>query len=154
MKTSAASAPVKTSFRPNRWQEGHLSLCAHAQFPTATASTTTRASCWFPSTNTRQPPTWIFLSMYSPRSKSLGPVLTRLSLYNNPDHSDLTIVLKDGREIKVNKNILCTANEWFKNAIGVGTHFAVSVVSCLCRVCMLMNVRRVGSQPGRDGIQR
>jgi hypothetical protein len=67
--------------------------------------------------------------MYSPRSKYLGLVLTRHSLYNNPNNSDLTIVLKDGREIKAHKNILCAANEWFKNACGVGTHFAVSVVS-------------------------
>jgi hypothetical protein len=30
----------------------------------------------------------------------------------------------------------------------------VSVVSSHFRVCMLMNVRCVGSQPGSDGVQR
>jgi len=56
------------------------------------------------------------------------PVLMTLTIrrvYNNPDYSDLTIVLKDGREIKAHKNILCTANVWFEKACGVSSSFVV-----------------------------
>lgn len=63
--------------------------------------------------------------MCSVKSHSSSLILTGHSVYNNPDYSDLTIVLKDGREIKVHKNIMCT-NEWFKKACGAHSQFAVS----------------------------
>jgi len=74
-----------------------------------------------------------------------GLTLTYHRLYNNPDYSDLTIILSDSREIKVHKNILCTANEWFKKACGVDSRFAVRRIPQSFHICLLMNVRHAGS---------
>jgi hypothetical protein len=52
-------------------------------------------------------------------------ILTTCSWYNNPDYSDLTIALSDGRDIHVHRNVLCTANEYFKKACGIDSQFVV-----------------------------
>lgn len=85
---------------------------------------------------------------YAPHLRHLGLTLSYNSLYNNPDYSDLTIILEDSREVKVHKNILCTANEWFKKACGVGSRFAVRSITWLFRIHLLMIIRYVGSLTG------
>lgn len=45
--------------------------------------------------------------------------------YNNPDYSDLAIVLSDGRKIHVHKLVLCTNNSYFSRACGADSQFAV-----------------------------
>lgn len=47
------------------------------------------------------------------------------SWYDNPEYSDITIKLSSGREIRLHKHVLCTANEWFNKACGTSSHFAV-----------------------------
>ena len=74
------------------------------------------------------------------------PGLTPLhSVYNNPNYSDLTIILKDGREVKVHKNILCTSNLWFKKACGVDSQFAVRRITQLFQIVSLIKIPTVGS---------
>lgn len=46
--------------------------------------------------------------------------------YNNPEFSDLCLQLKDGREIKVHKLVLCTRNKYFNTMCGPSSAFAVS----------------------------
>lgn len=47
------------------------------------------------------------------------------SWYNDSDYSDLTLKLKDDREIKVHKVVICKSNEFFRGLCGVGSSFAV-----------------------------
>jgi hypothetical protein len=51
--------------------------------------------------------------------------LPRTSWYNNAEYSDLSVRLRDGREIKVHKIVVCNANDWFKKACGPGSHFTL-----------------------------
>lgn len=46
--------------------------------------------------------------------------------FDEATFSDLTVRLSDGTEIKVQKIIVCRANEYFRKLCGPGSHFAVS----------------------------
>jgi hypothetical protein len=58
-------------------------------------------------------------------------------LYDNPDYSDLAILLSDGRKIHVHKLVLCNNNEYFKKLCGVGSRFSVCA-----GVTLVIRVRR------------
>jgi hypothetical protein len=48
--------------------------------------------------------------------------------FDEGKHSDLTVKLSDGAEIKVHKIIVCRANEYFRKLCGTESHFAVSSI--------------------------
>jgi hypothetical protein len=45
--------------------------------------------------------------------------------FENPNWSDLTIELSDGRKIPVHKSVLCSRNAYFNALCGLGSRFAV-----------------------------
>jgi hypothetical protein len=48
------------------------------------------------------------------------------SKFENPDWSDLTIELSDGRKIPVHKSVLCSRNDYFAGLFGLNAPAAVS----------------------------
>jgi len=53
--------------------------------------------------------------------------------FDEATFSDLTVRLSDGTEIKVQKIIVCRANEYFRKLCGPDSHFAVSFRHPSCR---------------------
>lgn len=48
-------------------------------------------------------------------------VIQLKNLFNDPEYSDLTIRLQDGRKIHVHKFIVCARNEYFLKLCGPGS---------------------------------
>lgn len=49
--------------------------------------------------------------------------------FNSPSHSNITIKLSDGSEVKVLKFLLCRDNEYFRKLCGPDSQFAVNHVT-------------------------
>ena len=73
------------------------------------------------------------------------------SWFENPDWSDLTIELSDGRRIPVHKTVLCTRNAYFNAMCGLNSRFAVCQLDIIIKVSLLKDTTGERAKGDQDG---